>query len=140
MRVFHTPYNSPPGRVAVSFEGEVSMTKQSMKAECDINNILRRFAKTGVLEHVTGRAARFVDVSQVTDYRAALDHVRSADEYFSRLPAKVRARFKNDAAEFLDFVSDAKNEAEAVELGLLQAKKVEPAVPAAAPVGAPVTQ
>lgn len=44
------------------------------------------------------------------------------------LPAQVRAKFSNDAAEFLDFVQNPKNADELVAMGLATKISDEPKV------------
>jgi len=99
--------------------------KQSFKKECDINNILALYAKTGLLTPVTKRSPAFVDVSFVGDYRQAVENVRIADEMFMELPSAVRSEFDNDAAEFLDFCTNPDNEDEMRDMGLLPPLDVE---------------
>lgn len=111
-------------------------TKQSMKAECDINNILARYKKTGFLSHVAQGVPVFADVSEVADYRTAIANVRDAQKWFGGMPANVRARFDHDVANFMDFMLDPANKEEAIRLGLAQAEKKpapEPAGPAVTP-------
>lgn len=102
-------------------EGE-SMTQQSFKKECDINEIMRRFRKSGdpyYLQRLgTYTEGHYGDFSQVVDYRSALDAVARAAEVFGALPAKVRRRFDNDPAAFLDFCENPANAEELVQLGL----------------------
>ena len=100
-----------------------SMTKQSFKDECDINNIVSRFAKTGVLDHEALVKPKFGDFLGVSDYQTALNQVLEAEEAFDALPAKLRARFENQPGEFLEFCSDEKNYDEMVELGLIYPTK-----------------
>jgi len=99
-----------------------SLTKQSFKDECDINKIMQRFKKTMNADFLTRFAGytsgEFGDFSNVADYRSAIDQVNRANEVFMNLPAKVRSRFRNDAALFLDFCHDPRNVNEMVELGL----------------------
>ena len=96
-----------------------SLTKQSEAEACDINNIVRRYAGTGALPS-TNRAAFFADVSEMGDYREALDRIREAQNAFMELPSDLRKRFKDDPAEFLDFCADPDNREEMVELGLIE--------------------
>ena len=96
-----------------------TVTKQSMKEECDINNILARYVKTGLLTPVVKRPPMFMDVSNVGDYRTAVENVQQAQELFANLDSGTRARFNNDPAEFLDFAVDNDNRDELRELGLL---------------------
>lgn len=122
-------------RVAIAFDQNDGMTKQAMRDDVDINNILRRYVKSGVLTHLAANPGQFADVSEIGDYRSALEQVRAAEATFMNLPSRVRARFDNDAAAFLDFVTEPGHEAELKELGLwAEGKVVEPPVKAPAPV------
>lgn len=96
-----------------------SRTKQSMKEECDINGIMRRFEKTGVITHNAKREAYFADVSEVPDFAQAIEVVRKAEEMFMTLPAKVRLKFENDPAQYVRFCADPANKDAMVELGLM---------------------
>lgn len=109
-------YGVPYARLEPGTKGGA---KQSFRKECDINRIVANFAKTGLLTPVETRPAMFIDVSNVTDYRTALDNVRMAEDLFMELPAITRAKFENDPATFLDFASDAENDDEMRKLGLL---------------------
>lgn len=100
--------------------GGPSRTKQSFKAECDINNILKKFRDTGVVTHVRKSAGLFADFSGLTDYQTALNAVLSADAAFKELPASVRDRFGNNPTAFLRFVEDDKNEDELISMGLAE--------------------
>lgn len=108
-------------RIDKSFS-KPSLTKQSFKAECDINKIMQKFKKVqgaDFLSQYNGYVeGRFGDFSNVTDYRSAIEQVEHAKSVFCALPAKVRSRFSNDPAAFLDFVQDPKNSDELVSLGL----------------------
>lgn len=99
----------------------LSRTKQSMKGETDINNIMKRYQQTGLLAHVAAKSPTYMDVGDVTDYREALEQVRITETFFEGLPAKIRARFEHSAAAFLDFITDPSKRGEAQELGLIPA-------------------
>lgn len=109
-------YGKP--RLQVNCAEGSSMAKQSMRDETDINNILRRYVRSGILTHLAENPGTFADVSEIGDYRSALEQVRSAEATFMNLPARVRTRFNNDAAEFLDFVTTPGHEDELKSLGL----------------------
>lgn len=103
-------------------------TKQAFKDQCDINNILKRYEKTGVLPVADNGTGKYGDFSEVVDYQGALNQVIAAQSAFGGLSAKIRARFSNDPAEFLKFAEDPKNEDALVEMGLAtrRAKPTEP--------------
>jgi len=96
-----------------------SRTKQSFRDECDINNILRKFNVTGQLP-VGSVQPQYGDFSGVTDYQSALNAVMAAQDSFLALPAKVRSRFANDPALFVEFASDEANKDEMRALGLIR--------------------
>lgn len=123
---FRAAYDVPVRRQFVPI-GE-SLTKQSFKDECDVNLILSKYQRTGVIDFVNRREGRFGDATAV-DFQSALDIVNQASAMFSELPSTVRKRFGNSAEEFLAFMDDSSNDAEAVKLGL----KVAPP-PASEPV------
>jgi len=96
-----------------------SLTKQEFKGECDINNIIARFHRDGFTRHLARGVPQFVDVSLVPDFRTAIEQVRAAEKFFGGLPAKVRARFGNDAARYLDEAGSLSRE-ELRELGMAE--------------------
>ena len=96
-----------------------SMAKQSFKNDCDIHHILKRYDKSGVLDHVNDSKARYGDFVNVDDYHASLDKVMRSEELFDSLPSKVRSKFENDPGQFLDFVGNPENRDEMIELGLM---------------------
>lgn len=126
-------------RVALEFQKPDGLTKQSMRDECDINKLMSKYQKTGLMSHLARFQGRYEDVTGAVDYRTALDIVRSAQDMFMTLPSNVRAQFSNDPGEFLHFASNPANAGKLVELGL--AKPILPELPDAprepTPVEAP---
>ena len=110
-----------------------SRTQVSFKEECDINNIMKRFERTGMLDHLNqyqGRYGDFLEVPQ--SYHDAVNQVIAANEMFMTIPAKVRAMFNNDPGEFLAFVENPENADRLVELGLARRSSPPDEEPAAA--------
>lgn len=97
-----------------------SLAKQSFAGECDINNIMSRFTKTGMLEHVRQNPGQYQDLPEDTDYHNAINLVIDANNAFLDLPSKIRGRFNNDPEKFLSFVADPENHDELVTLGLAE--------------------
>ena len=104
-----------------------SRTQQSFRDECDINTILKRFNVTGQLP-VGSVQPQYGDFSGVTDYQSALNAVMAAQDSFLQLPAKVRAKFDNDPALFVDWASDEANKDEMKALGLLREETAQAVV------------
>lgn len=96
---------------------DASLTQQQFKEDSDINTIVDRFMKSGVLPTPVNMP-QYVDYEGVFDYQTAMNSVRAADEQFMRMDAKVRARFNNSPQEFLAFFADPANTEEAIRLGL----------------------
>lgn len=121
------PYR-PPG---LQNEGP-SLARQEFKEECDINNLMARYAATGYLPQPfkSPPVARYEDFASAPDFLEAQLLVLEARDQFMGLPVRVRDRFQNDPMRFLEFVHDEKNRDEARKLGLL---KEEPPAPPAPP-------
>lgn len=104
--------------------GSKSMTKKEFQAECDINNIMAKYLSSGVFpENV--KVAKYGDFSEAGDFRESLHIVSNAREQFAGLPSKVRDRFQNDPAAFLEFVQRKENFEEARSLGLLSDEAIK---------------
>lgn len=95
-----------------------SLTKQCFRDECDINNILRRYQKTGQLPSLIAGNPVYGDFSEIGDYQTALDVVARAQIQFASLPAVVRDRFAHSPEQFLEFVNDPANIEELKKMGL----------------------
>jgi len=113
-----------------------SKTIQSEKQNCDINFIVAQYRRTGILPHMAARMPEFGDVSEVGDFREAVERVEATKEWFRHLPAKVRAHFDNDPVALMDACGDLDRQDELMELGLF-GKEVEAAKAALEAGGAP---
>lgn len=98
----------------------VSMTKQEMAQDADINVIMRKWVNHGIIPGTNGREATYGDFSSGLSYQEALDSVISCQNTFDALPALVRKACDNDPAKFLEMVEDPKRVDELKELGLLE--------------------
>lgn len=103
--------------------GEIAVTKQSHKDECDIYRILNQYQRTGIITHVQKQAGRFEDLPDPVDYQTALNIMAEANQAFSALPAKVRDHFSNDPANFLAAFEDPKQHDQLREFGFLKPKE-----------------
>lgn len=128
---FITAYG-PKTKTPMAF-ASIGRTKQSFKDECDINHIMARYMKTGVLDFVSKHQGRYGDVTGM-DFMFAMEQVSKANSLFHELPSSIRTRFENNPALFLDFVHDPRNEAEMHSLGLMKPDYVPLAQRAPTPV------
>lgn len=119
---FKTAYSND--RSSFSCVGD-SCTKQEFRRECDVNTILSRYNRTGLIDHVMKHNGDYADVSSSLDYHDAMNLILNAQESFDLLPSDLRKKFDNNPAAFLDFVHDPANKDALVDMGL--AKKPAPA-------------
>jgi len=82
----------------------VSMTKQSFKDECDINNIVKRFEATGIIDHINQAHAKglYTDLPEALDLQTGLNMIAQAEAAFMALPAAARSEFDNDPVKFVE--------------------------------------
>jgi len=119
---FIRDYYTPRTRSGITFAAQ-GRTKQEFAAECDINNIMSRYLKTGIIEHVRDSVPQFFDASPC-DFQEAMQLVAQAETLFEELPSKIRERFEHDPARLLEFVHDPANVAESVAMGFLDPAKL----------------
>lgn len=129
MMKFKTQFD-PPEKVKL-YCSPASNVQQHFKDDCDINLLVERFTKTGSFGNERDPSFYSFGDYSGADFREALDIVLSAEEQFQTLPAKVRARFQNNPASLLDFLSDSGNREEAEILGLIS--KSSPVISTAVP-------
>lgn len=101
-------------------------TKQKTGQEHDINKLVRQYQKTGILPTMRDEHGLFADVCSIGDYQQCRDRVIAANEAFASLPSNIRARFNQNPAVFMDFMSNIDTDEkikEAVDLGLLVENK-----------------
>lgn len=120
-----------PNRRRVQFVDETGeiITVQSAKAECDINNIVNTYKKTGIITHINNSRPMYLSLPSETDYQLALNTIIEGQNAFDALPALVRDKFNNDPAIFLSALEDEKNADYFRDIGVLNPK------PAPAPAG-----
>lgn len=116
----HSLYNRQDTLSSAVTFSDPTLTQQHFRQECDINFIMDRYNRTGMLpQNANISEAFYGDVSDSFDYRSSLEAIQAADEAFASLPAAVRQRFANDPSQLIDFLHDSGNRAEAISLGLI---------------------
>jgi len=104
-------------RVCLDPEGH-SLAKQSFQKECDINNIMKKFEKTGIINHLNTHSGGYGNYIGYEDYHSSLNKILQADAAFTSLPSLVRSKFHNDPAKFLEYAQNPDNLEGMREMGL----------------------
>lgn len=100
-----------------------SLTKQAFKKECDINQIMKQYKKSGLLDHVNTHQGNYGDFLNFEDYHSSLNKIIEAKDAFYSIPSEIRAKFDNDPSLFMEFAQNDENHEALVELGLAFSKK-----------------
>lgn len=97
-----------------------SRTKKAFQADVDLNQVIDRYHKTGILPQLNTRQPTYGDYTNPIDYQEAQNKIILANGLFAALPAHVRRQFDDNPANFLEFASNPDNQAEMVEMGLAE--------------------
>lgn len=117
-KTFKTAYGSNQ-RVQLECN-DSSRTKQNFQKECDINTIMGKYKKSGLLSHVAKFQGNYDILPSEIDFHASQNAIIAANESFDSLPASIRTEFQNDPGLFLKMVDDPDNHDRMVELGLIK--------------------
>lgn len=109
-------------------------TEQSHKNQCDIKNIVRRYAEAG--QPLPAVQPGEFDQTNMPDFFQAQLVVQRGLSAFAAQPAAIRDRFRNDPKTFMEFLGDSRNDEEAIKLGL-KVRKVLPDTGVATPPAKP---
>ncbi len=115
--------------------GGKSMVRSDFRDECDINQIVARYAN-GAQMPPTAADLVFGDVSEIGDYKECLDIVHSIKGHVRDLPRKAAELFNGDPGRFMADIEAAKDREALVNLGLLEALPPDPVIPVVPPVRA----
>ena len=99
-------------------------TEQHHKLECDINNIIKKYDRTGLITHVSKIEAKYGDLTGM-DFKIMRDQVANATSMFEALPAEIRKEFDNDPAKLITFMEHPGNRERAIKLGLIDGEWTE---------------
>lgn len=81
-----------------------SLTEQNHARACDINSIMARYVKTGLIDHVQSYQPTYGDVSE-KDFQNAMQLVAGVISEFEQLPAFVRDFYSGDPENYLEAIS-----------------------------------
>lgn len=103
--------------------GPDSRTHQSMAADADINTIVGRYRKSGILPDQKVPDLQYGDFTEAKDLHGSMMAVQEAREDFMELNSKIRSACDNDPVKFLEMCADPDRVDELRELGLLEAQE-----------------
>lgn len=102
-----------------------SLVQRHFQDECDVNLIVDRYVKTGVMDHINETPPTYGDVSEVpTDLMSSYEAVFAAEQAFMNLPSGLRKSLDNDPSRLGAWLQDEKNYDDAVKYGLLAVSQV----------------
>lgn len=93
-------------------------TEQNHKKECDVNLIIKKYDRDGLITHVSRFKGQFGDMT-ANDFTDMQNKIRSAVNMFNDLPSETRNRFDNSPAELLRFMENPDNRDKAIEYGII---------------------
>lgn len=97
-----------------------SRTQKQFQKDCNVNNIMAKFKKTGTITHVrNAQNGVYMDLTNIPDYATALMQIKHAQESFLQIPAHIRAKFNNDPSLLISYLKNPENHPEAIKHGLL---------------------
>lgn len=138
--MFKTLYADRP-KVQSAPKG-ASMAKQAFKDEADINHIMSRYRKTGLLVDPSSvnssRRAFYGEFADSMEFKEAQNRIAQVRNSFEMLPSSIRSLFENDPSVMLDFLADPENASEALEMGLISKAEFEQLKPPAPAAEAPL--
>ena len=97
---------------------EPSKTDQQYTEDCCANSILAKYAKTGQINHIAKVRGQYADVSGVEDLHGTMLKIKDMEAEFLKMSPELRAKFGNKPEGMIQWLSDPKNDEEAVKLGL----------------------
>ena len=102
-------------------------TKQSMRDQTNINLIMAKYQKTGMVSFVNKQQGEYMNTDPI-DFQEAMDMIVNANNMFAEIPSSVRKRFGNDPKEFFEFLHNPENVDELISLGLATPPPEPPAI------------
>lgn len=80
-----------------------TVTEQHHAKTCNINYIIGKYQKTGLVEHTNRYKATYGDVS-AADFEKAMAIVCEQETIFEELPSSIRKHYDNDVVNYLEAV------------------------------------
>lgn len=135
---------SSPRRVRTSPGEQPSLTEQHHKESCDIRFIMKKAEKTGMVSHLQKTEGRYIDMASRPDFDDAMNIIASANSMFETIPSRIREKFHNNPAIWLEYIQNPENREDMLSLGFtdthLPPIEAEPEPPIEVVVTNPIEQ
>lgn len=135
MRLNHNQRDENPKKISMRPNGRrrvqtiietPTLTQQQFAEQCNVNNIIAKYRKTGSLTHVRNvQEGVYADLTQLPSLQDAYMTVQAAESAFAEIPSEIRQRFGHDPRAMIKFLENPNNKEEAIKLGLVKKPKVE---------------
>ena len=125
-------------RVAMEFDPKKGLTEQHHKDRVNIHTIMRKYEKTGILEHVSQYKGEYMNLAGRPEFHEAMNIIAEAQQMFETVPAEIRKKFGNDPAEYVEFMQNPENRDKIEALGLDASHLPKPPEPVPEPTPEPV--
>jgi len=114
-------------RFDLDVETSKSKTEQSHKDDCDINKIVKRYRQTGILGNPNNKTRQpmYGDFTNIEEYQTIQNRLIQATDEFALLNSDLRAKFGNNPANLVEYLSNPDNLDEARQLGILPTIQAE---------------
>jgi phage internal scaffolding protein len=119
MYILENKTNGKLRRRCITYNGTDSKVDQAQEHLTNVAELLEPAVRKGLLRHSIKFEGEYDDIP-VKDYQEALFITAQAKSMFEQLPSKVRNRFDNDPAKFLEFTHNPENAQEMREMGILK--------------------
>lgn len=81
------------------------VTKQGLKGQCEINSVIKKYPQKIINARLVMDEAKFADVSGA-DFQRSMNVITDVTYNFSKLPSKIRNKFGNDPAKYLNYLAE----------------------------------
>lgn len=95
------------------------LTEQIHRDDCNINSVVSRYRKTGILINAREKLGEYKTAPNFT-FHEAMNFVSKTNEMFEMIPADIRNRFQNDPQAFSEFAENPENQDELIKMGLIE--------------------
>lgn len=105
---FRTAYDGLKPNKGTSFEGDLGKTIQEQAQATDINHILERYQRTGLIDHLAKHEPQYGEFAAY-DFQANQNMIAKITQTFEELPSTTRKQFDNNVELFMEYISVPEN-------------------------------